>query len=283
MTTLTFFTSASGFHRNFVCPYAIFVLSHNAGVFVEIAVDNLRSFEEENSATLDYVEKNWPGQFFLREEIFQDYPPAMRRFLIEPSRRRDYVYIGDVDIFVLEDIRPFHLATMNRLGLHHSNVVRPKSRRLTGLHFSQWELMYPVRPPRIRPFGLNRSSADERHLYERVRSKSELPPRGHQARPIHGFHMSPHRIPYSSEGWELDNSELVDKFHEFWESEVFQGYLDVARPQERWLLGMLRSTLLAQKVWSVPELGNLDILSFEKYRSVRRAKKFALFLPPARW
>lgn len=265
MSDLTFFTSASGFYRNFVCSYAVFALAHNPGARVEIMVQDLVEFESEHKKALSWIWKQWPGRFLLREDERTEYPANMRRFLVEPTLRSVYVYIGDIDIFIVEEILPFHQRKMVELGLRHSNVIRHKSNRLTGLHFAEWVLMYPIAPLPFK-LRLRRSSADEQYLFERVKAKGELPPREHQMRPLHGIHMSPHRIPYAPMGWELYDEDILSKFARFCSTETFATFLALATPSERWLLETLRSTVHAKKILSPSDLGSLAILSYEKPR-----------------
>ena len=50
----------------------------------------------------------------------------------------DYVYIGDVDILICEEnptLHNIHITHLKNNNLSYSNSIRPKQKRLTGLHF----------------------------------------------------------------------------------------------------------------------------------------------------
>ena len=84
----------------------------------------------------------------------------------------------------------------------YSNMVRPHSHKLTGLHFSEYDAYYPV------PKQKNYYIIDENLLYNIVKSKGIKIDHKTQYRPVFGIHASPSRPHISSVGflgWGAEN------------------------------------------------------------------------------
>lgn len=184
----TFFTAATGPYRDFIVPYIYSVTHHNDDAFVEIMLDDLDGFIAQHAGAMTFLD---PDRYLLREARFSGSDGQFMRFLIEPLTRGRYVYIGDVDILVLDGgITSAHVNNAARLGLPYSNIQRPGTRRLTGLHFSQWDAYYPVQIPAISKV---RTAGDEELLLLLVEERGWPLPAG-DFRPQHGIHMSPNRM-----------------------------------------------------------------------------------------
>lgn len=197
---LLFFTCANRKYESFVPLYACSVLHHVADATLEVCVENGAAFALRNVAALAILDAYFPGRLLVREASFKKKPPGTVRFVTPPHTSARWVYIGDIDILVLErDVLEQHLAIMKQTGLPYSNSVRQGDRsRLTGLHFTSTEAYYPL--PALKDLDL-RKFLDEQILLEIVKRKG-LPVIEDRAlpRPEHGIHMSQARPVVAEEG-----------------------------------------------------------------------------------
>ena len=208
---ILFFTSATGFWENFVVPYVYFAERHNPGSKYEFIVDNRESFLAGNDRSLKWLSRTFGAEPVIRTKNTQGLRiknDNTLRFIEQPSQTATYIYIGDVDIIVLDGIMARHKPVFDA-GLPYSNVVRKGTRRLPGLHLAKYDLHYP-----LPPFEdiLDKTHSDEEILYRIVERKGLLyDDTLHQSlnvgRPIHGLHVSMNRLPFSSGtgrvGWGL--------------------------------------------------------------------------------
>lgn len=114
--------------------------------------------------------------------------PNSVRFLVQPTLKTKYVYIGDIDIFLLEDVLDYQLNFMARHQSDFGNVLRNPN-QLTGLHFIPYDKMYPVKiPPNTDLLRTN----DEVLLYQIMREKNLRFPGSAklEERKLHGVHIS---------------------------------------------------------------------------------------------
>lgn len=163
------------------------------------------------------------GSFIIKEGEFEQYSTdratvkALRWLLyLDEFEQYDYVYIGDVDIFIIRETPSLleqHIAHCKTLNLPYSNMIRKNSNRLTGLHFVQTKPYFDA----IRLQGeqyrdcskfnqkdpLSQKSVNEYFLYRLVeQSGLGLPPRTEgdclmspddsnkvNFRPHHGLHL----------------------------------------------------------------------------------------------
>lgn len=186
----TFFTAALGTYHHFGIPYAAGVLHHNPDTAVELIVDDPTAFSERYRAAIAVLAESFgPNRFHVRSGLPEALPSQVR-FLLEPEIKSDYVYIGDVDILVLQpDVVEQHIGKMAQSLMPYSNIQRPGRKRLSGLHFTRWDAYYPVGALDQKTI---RSRADEAILYELIRQRGLLPAPD-LGRPMHGIHMSPNR------------------------------------------------------------------------------------------
>ena len=192
---LTVFTVANERYEPFALPYAASVLHHNPNATVEIVLEQPDRFAEQNADALALLADTFPDVLHFTSADFSAFRnPHVMRYLLQPRRRNQYVYIGDIDIMVLEEIAPAHLAHMERTGLPFSNIIRPNDDRMGGLHFSEWAAFYPQ--PEIT--GGDLLSRAEHCLYALIKKKGRgLPDRADTFRPIHGYHMTLSRPPHA--------------------------------------------------------------------------------------
>jgi hypothetical protein len=214
VTQILFFTCANQKYEHFVIPWMYSILRSNKNSLVEVGVENEAAFMRDNHAAYSLLQ-SWFGKerVCIRQAEFNERLPNTVRFVEEPRLRADYVYIGDVDIFILdEDVAAQHLRNASSLGLPYSNMVRSGTKRLTGLHFSEFSAYYPI--PSLSDLDVARMN-DEQVLYEIVLRKLGKMTAG-GFRPVHGIHFSPNRDVGQADGipgWGV-TEEYARKFHD---------------------------------------------------------------------
>ena len=139
---------------------------------------------------MNFYNTYYPEQVLFRGVKTSGVFPNSVRFLIQPKFTAKYVYIGDIDIFLLDtSIIEWHTSFMRKYHSDFSNVMR-NNNQLTGLHFMEYEKMYPVKIPV--DVDLARMN-DEVLLCRLMREKHCIfPPLGIplSERKIHGLHIS---------------------------------------------------------------------------------------------
>lgn len=205
MSTL-FFTAANRPYWHFAPLYLYFVLSANPDWVVEIAIEDAEAFKSKKAGAISVLERHFPGRFKITDVTFGNRIPGLVRFLEEPTfgRDRDYVYIGDIDILVLDgDIEEAHVRNMKKNELPFSNKIRPFREsdagiRLTGLHFAPMSLQYPL--PDISDIDISAENAlrgaDEHILYQIMLRKGVMVSKEASFRPEHGIHIGASRHPF---------------------------------------------------------------------------------------
>lgn len=238
---LNVFTSADRGYHPFVLPYIASVLTHNANTVVELIVEDAEGFKTENQEALSILNDAFDSSaFILRDGDFQKVGSHAIRFVEEPSLKPDYVYIGDIDVLVLENISSLHLKQMAKTGLPYSNFYRKDApRRLTGLHFTEYSAHYPL-PVVPVPTG---PGWDELLLTRQVES------RGHSldksegcARPLHGLHLSLRRAPFGPVSWAVDVSHVAP-YKKLAKSELWRLLLPLLHPNYKRVLFLLETAL----------------------------------------
>ncbi len=198
---LLFFTCATRFYENFVPPYIYFAGLHNPGAIFEFVVDNIQEFQGRHQDSLNWLRNRLKTTIHLRERSALIAKPHMEnsiRFVIEPEQVANYVYIGDIDIMILEDIAAWHKPVFDA-GLPYSNIVRAGTKRLSGLHFAKYSAQYPL--PDIADL-VEKFPNDEELLHAIMARKGLLYDNKayytiKNGRPIHGLHLSLNRLPFS--------------------------------------------------------------------------------------
>jgi hypothetical protein len=263
--SLVFFTVANARYEPFVLPYLASVLHHNPGAGVEIRMERPEKFRAENRPALTLLNRYFPERFSLtkypqddrlpqKSARWQKFPASavfsLIRWLETPERKAEFVYIGDIDILILEEVAPPHLAHMRRTGLPYSNMRRSNQPRLTGLHFTRYDAYYPqVDLDDTAPAGRD----NERLLYWLVEQKGfGLPDPTDEFRPVHGYHMSIARNTASSNapedpGWgDFESSELLTRYLSFTTTTLWHELAPLLDQRYRQLLSML-DIVLAQR------------------------------------
>lgn len=206
--SILFFTCADKKYEVFAILYPLFIFESNKNCFVEIGLEDLSSFFKKYDHLIKFYNEKYPNKLLYREINFyqkkffkkQKICPNSVRFLNVPQTKADYVYIGDIDIFILEEILPLHLKNLKKNNLDFSNIIRKNLNQVTGLHFIKYDLMYNESYlkdlKKINFF----SDGDEVILYKILKNKNlKFPPLNLQYRPQHGIHVSLfNRPPFSN-------------------------------------------------------------------------------------
>ncbi len=201
MYQIVFLANAIGaVYERMLVPFAYFALANHPNGFVEMVVVDSDKFGDTYRSELEHLRHLYP-QFLVRQ--MQNKPngknrPNTYRFLEVPETAATYTYIMDVDVMLLEDV----VAPYEKLWPstpHINNVVRPGTRRLSGMHMVRSELYFTdkLRQLQQRIYHCPRQTHtnDEEVLYLMVHSCHTLPPRSFQWRPVLGIHFSPNRGP----------------------------------------------------------------------------------------
>lgn len=110
----------------------------------------MEKIEPEIKALLPYCgAENGNGTIQI-DYTYKDYPKTNQelksiRWILGIDDFREDVYIGDIDILLLDkDIPKVHTDHCLKNGLTYSNMVRPNSKRLTGLQYCKFEYFYDM-------------------------------------------------------------------------------------------------------------------------------------------
>jgi hypothetical protein len=206
---LNIFTCADCGYEDFIPLFVLSTLLSNPYSAVEIGVEDVDLFMQRHGTAMRQVSEAFPAEkLLIRSALFRDKKdrrilPNSVRFLTAPLRPSRYVYISDVDIIVLApDLLRKHLRHMRRTGLPFSNMIRHGTQRMTGLHFTRYDALYPL--PNCDDLDVTTMN-DENLLYEIVRRRvGTVTIPGAPYRPVHGIHISPNRKPLGDDrfpGW----------------------------------------------------------------------------------
>ena len=192
MPKLTFITCANESYYKFIAPFIFSCLHHEPEALVEIFVSDINLLNKKYKQSLDLLRKQYDDKFVLTEACFEGIMPNTVRFVNTPSRKSDYVYIVDIDLFYTHSgIFSTLLSAVKKSNQPFSNIVRENTDRLSGLHFTEWDAMYPL--PDFKDLDLLKTN-DEVILFHLVSRKTGKEPRRDLTfRPSFAIHMSPNR------------------------------------------------------------------------------------------
>ena len=171
----------------------------------EKALKYLRKKYFYSKIKIDYniFTKNKTGTFYKNYKIW----PNSIRFIVQPLIKNKYIYITDIDILIFTN--NFYLELIDDLKRRkskYSNIIRINSKRLTGLHFIEYDSYYPIGKL---DFLTNTDINDEALLYNIMKHKKLKLNNDTQYRPVFGIHLSPSRKYVSNyrriPGWGADN------------------------------------------------------------------------------
>ena len=238
--SILFYTAANRGYWHFAPRYTYFVLSANDDWAVEVGLEDANDFKTENAAALQILHSRFSGRFKITDIDFSDRIPGVVRFLEEPTfeTSRDHIYIGDIDILILDDdVEHQHLENMRKNDLPFSNKLRPlrerdAGRRLTGLQFAPMSLQYPL--PDIADLNTSVENdlpgADEHILYKIMQRKGVMVPETANFRPDHGIHISRNRHPF---GRRKDGKKLRFDFEEIRKKNQSVAWSNIHKPAYR--------------------------------------------------
>ena len=215
MTQLLILVYADKEYEDFVIPYIYYALTYNECARVEVILDHCEDFKSRHLGGLAELNTLFGERFLVRQSSYSktDVLANTIRFIDEPITPSEYLYIGDIDILVLDDILSVHLPYMKANALPFSNVVRPTKdpkshKRLTGLHLCKASDYYPL--PDLSDINLL-STNDEQVLYQIMARKGLMVPESMTFRPICGIHLSLNRDPIGRYNLKQKNVNLQQK------------------------------------------------------------------------
>ena len=189
-TSLLVYTYANKNYYEFAILYPIWVLQNNPQTRIEIAIENFKDFYKLYGHLIEFYEQKYPTQVIYTQidKRFKKASPGAIRFISQPINKAKYVYIGDVDILVLQNIEKLHLVNILKNNLDFSNIKRHGLDKLSGLHFIEYDKMYPVNTKGVDIIKDN----DENILYKLMLNKKyKIPDETKNTfRPLCGIHIS---------------------------------------------------------------------------------------------
>jgi len=230
--SLLFYTSATGWYLPFFPLYVYFAHQSNPGCSFEFIVDSANDVELNYSLVLDYLRRDRGIQISFRNKNEASVQPSMEntlRFVLPPQQVAEFVYIGDIDILIIENVMHRHGAVFDA-GLPYSNVIRPGTKKLTGLHLTKYDAYFPLSDvDKI----VSTYSNDEEVLYRIVERSGKLKRQPEidgigVGRPQHGIHMSLNRIPFMDWAMRVDwgiSWDYVKRTHAVISGKTFQKFV----------------------------------------------------------
>ena len=201
MNKLLFFTATDNGYEDFIPLYVYFASKYNKDAQFEFLIKNLTP---DFQNLINEFSKTFHINVKLRKLINEHNTADKLRFLTEPEIKCEYTYIGDIDIFITEDILPFHLNELKKYGTIYDNKIRLKYHFLmSGLHFVKTKEWYE-KTKNVRNKYLNKTvpQRDEQILKNIVfESKIKVLDNIKENsfnRPIHGIHISLNRVPFTN-------------------------------------------------------------------------------------
>ena len=218
---LNLFATASGEKYEDMIPmYAFMALSSHSAVEVDATV------EMRVPDSIGFVERHWKSLSYILD-LFGNHSICVGSFSAEtmsltgvsntwryieaPIRRwSKYTYIGDIDIFLTESVlAKERFEQMKYFNLSYSNVIRPKSERLTGVmlldtkRFYNNKLLELQRNTSWLKNQIKYDNNDEMFLYYLAKTAGLGLPATYNSsdrmtfyRPLHGLHFSNNRGPF---------------------------------------------------------------------------------------
>jgi len=189
-------TIVFGWYSEFIPVYIYSMLKAYPNFFVRIFLQGnlpesvsrlLKQFPSEMRSNYEVSERYMPSEDFSgqRGKTFRWYLPK------SVFKGYEYGYIGDVDFAIVAETPSFlqvHLKHCLKTGLPYSNMVRPGTKRLSGLHFICVDEYFDKISPLIVGNPPNVISSNEEELYNLVMKAFGSVPKD-IFRPHHGIHL----------------------------------------------------------------------------------------------
>jgi len=240
---LVIYTTANRPYEPFVLPYMASCLEFNRGAYVEVGVEDADRFRGENFEAFELLYSRYGSSMDVTTADFSYGAPHSARFLNESQTQREFIYIGDIDMFIIEEIAPKHMRIMERFDLPYSNILRQGRKALSGLHFTRTDAFYP-----LEKMEGNIVNLDEAMLYQMVERKGhKMPPEDFRHRPSHGYHVSLNRRPMCTHGlhWGMSPNYLP-QYLDFTQSDFFQSLFKLFAPAYKRTFTVMDMTLEAK-------------------------------------
>ena len=227
--SLLFYTAANQEYEFYTPLYIYSVLTSNPESYVEVGLEDAEKFKKDNPGLIRFLNKRFGERFKLSTVNFENDIPGSIRFITEPvlADTCDYVYIGDIDILVLdENIKEQHLENMEKNNAPFSNIIRSEKNtegdyyRLSGLHFAPTDVQYPL--PELDDVNYLKDirGPDEHILYQIMEKKGHMVSPNMEFRPEHGIHMRkgdhPFGKTYSLRGPKFSFDQLTNGDQRTW-------------------------------------------------------------------
>lgn len=198
-----FQTVAMGFYEVFAPLYAFFVAKSNPNDQVTLYLDNAKAFREKYNFEITFLATMLDLKILDVPDEARELSnsPAHLRFIVPNLSSRPYLYVGDVDIMMTESASKSHEEAFAD-GLPYSNIQRPNTERLTGLHYTRADSFHIEDrgsiPKKLISRCLKESDGnDENLLYRIVKTELGEIRNSPVGRPVLGLHMSINRLPFS--------------------------------------------------------------------------------------
>ena len=248
-----FFTACSSGYDHFVLPWITSALIHNPDAVAEVLVEDENQFKIGikqlrlnfgDRVVISSMSKQWAD---WTEKAWRS---SAIRFLEMPSIKSDYIYIGDIDIIILEPILAGHLHHMEVLNLPYSNIVRSGGhKRMTGLHFADFDKWYGS----IKDLSCYQKwygsevTNDEQLLYHMAETgpglPKEIPLWAEKYRPVHGIHTSPNRKIDGPINWGV-NQHWSKRFKKLEQEKIWISMLPFFHPSYTSILTTIRKYII---------------------------------------
>ena len=187
---LLIYSYANKKYYDFAILYPIWALQNNKNTCIEIALENLEDFKKKYNHLINYYYEKYPQKVFFTQinKRYEKIPAGTVRFISKPINKAKYLYIGDIDVIVLDDICSLHIPNIEKYNLDYSNIKRKKLNKLSGLHFIEYDKMYPICLKNINV----QNDIDENILFQLMKNKGYKIPDENICtfRPIAGIHIS---------------------------------------------------------------------------------------------
>ena len=231
---LLFFTAVDNGYEDFLPLYIYFANKYNENSSFEFLIKNL-------SNNFINLIKNFQNKFKIKNILLRNFNDNIRadslRWLEEPLTKCNYTYIGDVDIFINENILPFHLSEMKKYNTIYDNKIRLNNNNfMSGLHFIKSDEWYKAtKNVRIKYFNFystNKNTYNEL-LLKLIINESKINILNNLKentfnRPIHGLHISLNRIPFTTAmGFQTDlyKKMIINDFFKTDDWKIMQSFL----------------------------------------------------------